>query len=332
MKARMTLKAILATAPGLDPSAQLRKHSHSSLLALWLFYSLFQTFEISEEVVNIRLRELVEQFAMDCQRILQFNFHPFAQERPIPTGVVAQRNHKIIGVRQRTLDLLAGGQRHYRDGVLATGIKHAGFEIDGGVLGSDGGQIARGGMTAFAATGSIEIRLSGLRIAGEQLLDWIRTWDFPRSYPFDSTRVQICGYVQHLLVGHRHCGHAFIRAAETNDFANLVTLHVMSHKRRADKVRPPSTCGIRAMTESTRLLELFVSALDCRVLRNSLWPSRGIPQTKGKKDRCVKNCGFGKLSSTSKPILIHLHSSQSLIPRNVRRIFSCNSQPLKPKG
>jgi hypothetical protein len=111
----------------------------------------------------------------------------------------------------------------------------------------------------------------------EQLLDWIRAWDFRRSYPFDSTRVQIRGYVEHLLIGHRHCWHAFIRAAETNDFANLVTLHVMSHKRRADKVRPPSACGIRAMTESTGLLELFVPALDGRVLRNSLWPSRGIP-------------------------------------------------------
>src|SRR5712691_13499722 len=278
MKARMTLKAILATAPGLDPSAQLRKHSHSSLLALWLFYSLFQTFEISEEVVNIRLRELVEQFAMDRQRILQFNFHPIAQERPIPTGVVAQRNHKIIRVRQRTLDLLAGGQRHYRDGVLATGIKHARFEINGGVFGSDHGQIARGGMTGFAATGSIEIPLSGFRIAGKQLLHWILARDLCRIQRFGGTRVQIRGDVEHLLIGHRHRWHAFIRAAETNDFADLVTLHVMSHKRRADKVRPPSACGIRAMTESARLLELFVSALDgLLVLGNRLGPSRGIP-------------------------------------------------------
>src|SRR5467141_4623536 len=277
MKARMTLKAILATAPGLDPSAPLRKHSYSSLLTLWLFYSLFQTFEISEEVVNIRLRELVEQFAMDCQRILQFNFHPFAQERPIPTGVVAQRNHKIIGVRQRTLDLLAGGQCHYCDGVLATGIKHARFEINGRVLGSDRGQIARGRMAGIAATGSIEIRLSGLRITGKQLLHRIHAWDPCRIQRLGGTRVEIRGDVEHLLVGHRHRWHAFIRAAETNDFADLVTLHVVSDKRRADKVRPPSACGIRAMTESTGLLELFVPALDCRVLRNNLGPSCGIP-------------------------------------------------------
>ena len=91
-----------------------------------------------------------------------------------------QRNYKIVRVRQRTFDLLAGGQRHYRDGVLAMGIKHAGFEIDGGVLGSNSGQIARGRMTAFAATSSIEIRLSGLRIAGKQLLHRILAWDLCR--------------------------------------------------------------------------------------------------------------------------------------------------------
>ena len=34
--------------------------------------------------------------------------------------------------------------------------------------------------------------------------------------------------------------------------------------------QPPSGGGIRAITESAGLLELFESALDCRVLRNSL--------------------------------------------------------------
>src|SRR6266481_2805978 len=167
MKARKTLKTIHATAPALDHSTQLRTHSHSRLLTLWLLHSLFQTFQIRKEVVNIRLPELVEQLAMGSQGILQFNFHSIAQERPIPTGVVAQRNHKIIGVRQRTLDLLARGQRHHYDNVLAPGIKHARFEISRG-------------MTGLAATGSIEIRLSGLRIAGKELLHRILAWDLCR--------------------------------------------------------------------------------------------------------------------------------------------------------
>src|ERR1700747_566177 len=99
--------------------------------------------------------------------------------------------------------------------------------------------------------------------------------------------------VGHLFVGYRHRRHAFIRTAETDDFANLVTLHVMSHQRRSDKVRSPSAGGIGAMTESTGLLELYASALDCRVLRDSLWPRCGIPKTKGEKDRGQSNCSFG---------------------------------------
>src|SRR2546427_5312697 len=159
------LKMIFATAPALVPSTQLKEHSHSCLLILWRLNSLFKTFKIRKEVVHIGLREFVEQIAMGGQGVLQFYFHAIARKRPIPAGGVAQRNHKIVGVRQRTLDLLARGQGHDDGSVLASGIKHVRLEIDRGVLGSDGGQIARGGMAAFAATGSIEKRLSGLGIA-----------------------------------------------------------------------------------------------------------------------------------------------------------------------
>src|SRR6266480_4392663 len=70
-------------------------------------------------------------------------------------------------------DLLARGQRHYHDGALAAGIEHVWLEIDGGVLGGNGGQIARGGMTVLAATGSIEKHLSGPWIASKQFLYWV---------------------------------------------------------------------------------------------------------------------------------------------------------------
>src|SRR5437016_11699659 len=105
--------------------------------------------------------------------MLRFDLHASSRERLIPTGGVVQRNHKIIGVRQRTLDLLARGQRHYHDGALAAGIEHVCLEIDGGVLGGNGGQIARGGMTVLAATGSIEKHLSGPWIASKQFLYWV---------------------------------------------------------------------------------------------------------------------------------------------------------------
>src|ERR1700704_6371619 len=80
-KVPIMIKTILARAPTLDHSTQqLRKHFDSHLLILWLLHSLFQTFQIRKEVVNIRLRESIEQFAMGSQGILQFDLHAIARE------------------------------------------------------------------------------------------------------------------------------------------------------------------------------------------------------------------------------------------------------------
>src|SRR5215467_9771293 len=109
----------------------MRKHSYS---CCWLFQSL----KIRKEIVNVRLSELVEQFAMRREGILQLDFDAIAREGPIPTGGVAQSNHKIISMLQRTLDLFAGGKRHHGHaavGVADAGIEHARLEIDGRVLG-----------------------------------------------------------------------------------------------------------------------------------------------------------------------------------------------------
>src|SRR5690242_12195962 len=114
-------------------------------------------------------------------------------------------------------------------------------------------------MTVFAAASSVEICLSSIRIAGQQLLDGILPWDSRRSQGFLRARVQIRSDVEHLRIGQRHCRHAFIRAPKTNDFANLVALHVMRHKRRANQVGSPSTRGVGSMAESAGLLELLVS-------------------------------------------------------------------------
>lgn len=100
-----------------------------------------------------------------------------------------------------------------------------------------------------------------------------------------------------LLIGHRHRGHAFIRPAATDDFAYLVTLHVMRNERRADQVRPSSAGAIGPMTESAGLLELFVAALDCWILRISLRPSHGIPWTDHKDYGYPKTCRYGQTSS-----------------------------------
>src|ERR1700730_15644997 len=105
---------------------------------------------------------------------------------------------------QGALEVLAGGKRHERDGVLASGIKHARLEIDGGVLGSDAGEVARGRMTRFATTGSIEKHLSGLRISRQQLFQRILGWEPRGTERFGSTRMEKRGDVEHLRVGQRH--------------------------------------------------------------------------------------------------------------------------------
>ncbi len=134
-------------------------------------------------------------------------------------------------MRQWPLDLLAGSESHDDGGVLASGIKHSCLKIDGGIFRCDCGQIARGGMTAFAASGSIEKNLPGFWIASEKLFDRIFVGDVRRMERFSRSRVQKRGNVEDLFVGERHRRHAFIGAAETNDFADFVTLHVMRYQR-----------------------------------------------------------------------------------------------------
>src|SRR5256885_839641 len=93
---------------------------------------------------------------------------------------VAQRNLKIVGVQHRPLDLLARGKCYDRSGVTTRWIKHSRLEIDRRILLSDTSKITRWGMTVLAAACSIEIRLSGIRIAGQQFLNRIGPGDVGR--------------------------------------------------------------------------------------------------------------------------------------------------------
>src|SRR6266480_4126121 len=49
-----------------------------------LFF-LLQTLQIGKEVVNIRLSEFVEQFAVGSERIFDLDLHAISREGPIPT-------------------------------------------------------------------------------------------------------------------------------------------------------------------------------------------------------------------------------------------------------
>jgi len=93
-----------------------------------------------------------------------------------------------------------------------TGIKHARFEIHGEYLvGSWPDRPWR--MAGIAATGSIEIRLSGLRITGKQFSIGYMLGILPNSAPRRHARgdTRRC---RAPVVGHRHRWHAFIRAPD----------------------------------------------------------------------------------------------------------------------
>src|ERR1700722_4166542 len=99
----------------------------------------------------IGLSELAKQLPVSRKSVLKLYLHRAAREGAIPARCLAQRNHKVVDVHHRTLDLLAGRQRHYRCGVPAIGIEHMSFEFDGRVLSCDFVQIAGRGMTFAAA-------------------------------------------------------------------------------------------------------------------------------------------------------------------------------------
>ena len=121
-------------------------------------------------------------------------------------------------------------------------------------------------MTVLATPGSVEERLAGVSVAGEQFLDGIRSWNAGGLERFFGPLVEKRGDVSHLFIGHVGQGrHAFIGTASANDFADEVTFDVMSDKRRANKIRAARARGVRTMAESARLPKLLAAALDGRI-------------------------------------------------------------------
>jgi len=113
--------------PGLDPSAQLKKAFPTPVFWLCAFYSLFQTFEISEEVLNCRLRELAEQFAMDCHKdpAIQLST-PIRGKKDDTNRVRAQRNHNH---RVASGPLTCSPEAAHHPDMCCPWISHARFEI-----------------------------------------------------------------------------------------------------------------------------------------------------------------------------------------------------------
>jgi len=156
-------------------------------------------------------------------------------------------------------------------------------------------------MTILATAGAVEKGLSRIGIAGKQLLNRIRLWNAGRPDGFGGARMQKRGDIGYLFIRHRSDRrHAFIRAAATNDFADEISVDVMSDERRANKIGTARAGGIGAMAESTGLLEQLASPIEGgRILRLllcsslflcvKLWRYGAVGKTKGKNERKRKS-------------------------------------------
>jgi len=243
--------------------------------------------------VEIGLRKFGEQLAMGGERIMELNLHSVARERTIPAGGIAQADHEIVGVHHLSFDLLARGKRNDGCGAWTffsvAWVKHARFELDGRIFGGYASKIAGGRMTALATASSIEESFAGVSVAAEQFLDGIGSWNSGRLEPFLGTLMQKGGDIRHLLIRHVGQGrHAFVGTAAANHFANLVTLDVVSDKRRADQIRSARACGVGAVAESAGFRELLATALDGGIFRSGILRS-GLrarrSETKEEKER-----------------------------------------------
>src|SRR5258708_31608981 len=183
-------------------------------------------------------------------------------------------------------------------------------------------------MTAFAATRAIEERFSSLRIAGEQLFKRILAGYAAGVQGFGRAGVKVSGDIEDLLLSQHQSRHTFIGTAETNDFADLVTLHVMSHQRRAYQVGRTGAGGVKAVAKSAGLLEGFVSALNGRVGSLRLGPSTGMLHKKQEKNSDEKKSGLGELALPCEPVLASLHSA-CLRPISLRPLECCRIGPTR---
>jgi len=65
-----------------------------------------------------------------------------------------------------------------------------------------------------------------------------------------------------LLRGGGKRGHAFVRAAVADDFADEVAVDVVSDERGSDEIRATGARGIRTVAKTAGLLELLAATVD----------------------------------------------------------------------
>src|SRR5262245_50079662 len=126
------------------------------------------------------------------------------------------------------------------------------------VFGADALQITGGRMTGIALAGAVEKGFTRLRVADQNVENFVcAAVDHSRN-PLVQKRRDIPG----LLLAHIELGHAFVGAAFLQEFSKLLAVLVVYHEDRTDQVRAGLAAGrVAAVAEAALRDKHFLSAL-----------------------------------------------------------------------
>ena len=199
---------------------------------------------------------------MRGSRIVQLDLDGIASECAIPAGFVADadRYYEIVDMRNDAGDFFTVGQSDGGGRRLEIWIEHVRFEFDGGIFFGDASKIAVGRVAILAAAGTFEEGFAFFEAAGEEFFDGVSRGYAGGLQRFFGARVEVCGDVCDLIFGSGQWGHAFVRAAVFDDFADEVAIDVVGENCGADEVGAAGAGGVGTMAEAAGLRELFLSS------------------------------------------------------------------------
>ena len=100
-------------------------------------------------------------------------------------------------------------------------------------------------MAILAATGTFEEGFAFFETAGEKFFDGVSRGYAGGLERFFGARVEICSDVRDLVFRGGQWGHAFVRAAVFNDFADEVAIDVVGENCGADQVGAAGASGVK---------------------------------------------------------------------------------------
>src|SRR5262245_16783036 len=179
------------------------------------------------------------------------------------------------------------------------------------VFGADALQIAGGRMAGIALAGAVEKGFTRLRVADQNVENFVVAAFNHRRNPLVQKRRDIPG----LLLAQIELGHAFVGAADLQEFSELLAVLVAHHEDRTDQIRAGLATGRFAAVAKAALrdkhflstlhgclIEPFVSSLGRRrIVRRRLFGSdqRRRPHKEGNDNDSFRS--FHSLSPQKPP-------------------------------